>query len=199
MSKYKVILLDVDGVLIQVDKFFSHVYAEKYGYDKQDFEIFFSKHFVSAARGEVDLKDLITKHNDIWRWNGDPQEVLTMWFDYENQPNKELVEVVKQAKKRGSKVYLATNQEKNRAKYIKDIFASLIDGAFMSSELGCLKTEPKFFKEVIARLSKLMPELKPSEIIYLDDDPADIKAARAQGIDAHVYKSVAQAKKYLTS
>ena len=72
-SSYKVVLFDVDGVLIIPPKLFSQQYCEKYGVDPTQQERFYAtKEFRDASVGKFDLKEAIKLHNDMWRWSGKP-------------------------------------------------------------------------------------------------------------------------------
>lgn len=198
MSKYRVALVDVDGVLLLVPKYFSHVYAEEKGLDKDRFDKFFAAYRDDVAKGKTDYRQLIIEHNDVWEWDKGPDELLDKWFKYENFPNNKLIKIFQQARKTGLKVYLASDQDKYRAKYLKEnMFNDLIDGAFISSELKHNKIEPEFFKLALAKLRLTNKDLKPSEVIYLDDSQHNIDSAKQSGIAAFIYKSPEQVKSYL--
>ncbi len=110
--KYKIVLFDVDGVLIIPPKLFSEQYCEKYGVDCELQEQFYStKEFKDSSVGKFDLKDAMRIHNDKWQWQGEADELMQMWFEGENYPNEPLLDIVKQLRASGTKVYLATQQE----------------------------------------------------------------------------------------
>ncbi|HZP55281.1 MAG TPA: HAD-IA family hydrolase [Candidatus Saccharimonadales bacterium] len=199
MPKYKVVLFDVDGVLLKPPMYFSHHYAEESGLDKNKFDEFFAKYARNAAKGETDYKTLIEANNDIWQWDKTAEELLDKWFAYENQPISELLELIKDLKKQGIKVFLASDQDKYRGKYLNEVvFKDMLDGAFFSSALGYVKIEPEFFIKVMAELQKHLPDLKPRQIVFFDDSPENIEVAKSQGISAFLYKSPAHVKKILS-
>jgi putative hydrolase of the HAD superfamily len=198
MSRFRVALVDVDGVLVLVPKYFSHVYAEEKGLDKDRFDKFFATYRDDVAKGKTNYRQLIIEHNDVWEWDKSPDELLERWFKYENFPNNQLITIFQQARKKGLRVYLASDQDKYRAKYLKEnMFKDLIDGAFISSELRHNKIEPEFFKLVLAKLLHTHKDLKPSEVIYIDDSQHNIASAKQSGIVAFIYKSPEQVKSYL--
>jgi putative hydrolase of the HAD superfamily len=198
MSKYKVLLLDVDGVLLLTPKFFSHVYAEEKGLDKERFDKFFADHANDAIKGKTDFRKLITEHNNVWEWDKSPDELLEKWFEYENFPNTELIEITSAAKRNGILVYLATDQDATRGKYLKEImFKNLIDGAFISSELKHNKIRPEFFKLVLENLKNKVIDLDPAEIVFFDDIQHNIDSAIGVSISAFLYESPKQVKKIL--
>ena len=59
-----------------------------------------------------------------------------------------------------------------------------LDELFLSCELGLAKPAPAVFAEVTRRLA-----VAPEEILFVDDNPANVEAARAAGWDAVVYVS----------
>lgn len=199
MSKYRVALFDVDGVLLlPPPKWFSHHYAETRGLDKKLFDEFFGRHRDDVVRGRSNYKNLIAANQELWQWDKDPQELLEMWFKFENHPNVPLMSVIRKLRNRGIFVYLATNQEKYRGAYITErIFPKDFDGAFISSTLGYGKEDPEFFKLVLKELHTRMPELKPQEVIFFDDVQEYVDSAKSEGIDARLYKSVKQIQEIL--
>ena len=53
---------------------------------------------------------------------------------------------------------------------------------FISSDLNMLKPEPEFYKYVIRKIG-----LPPQEILFIDDNKANVDGARAVGLDARLY------------
>lgn len=58
----------------------------------------------------------------------------------------------------------------------------VIKGQFISCEMKLLKPSPEFYQEAIRRVG-----LPAAEIVFVDDNPANVDAARAQGMDARHY------------
>jgi putative hydrolase of the HAD superfamily len=197
MSKFKVLLLDVDGVLLHPPQFFSHAYAEERGLDKERFDKFFAQYAEDVAKGKTDYRKLIIERNDVWEWDKTPDELLQKWFSYENHPEKKLIKTVKKAKTKGIKVYLATDQDKYRAKYLIELFADFLDGAFVSSAFKYHKKEPKFFELALKELSEELPNLKAEEVVYFDDMTHNIESAKLSGISAYLYENPEQAAEIL--
>lgn len=193
MSEFKAALFDADGVLITPEKLFSVQYAEKYGLNPNDFQAFFVGEFSDAITGKADLKELIVKHNDLWHWDGDPQELLDMWFASENHIDNNVLEIVKQQKAKGLPVYMATNQEKYRAEYLRSVmFPDVFDGVFVSSELGYMKRDDGYWPPVLGKLALAVPGIEPSQVVYFDDSQDSIDGATRAGIHAILYKSIEQ-------
>lgn len=198
MGEVKAALFDADGVLIVPQKLFSHRYAEKYGLDPDSFQYFFGGDFSDAVLGKADLKDLIRKNNDIWHWDDDPQKLLNMWFEAENQVDEELLAFIKQQREGGLPVYIATIQEKHRAKYLREVmFPGLFDGIFVSSEIGYMKKDPEYWAAVLGRLALDIPGVKPDQVIFFDDSQDSVDGANQAGLAAHLYENFEQVRKIL--
>lgn len=190
---YKAILYDMDGVVNRQPDYFSRVYARKHGIDTGALETFFNDDFLETSLGRADLKELIARRNDLWRWPGEPADLLKEWFEFENCPDEALVQVIQQQKERGIKVYLATIQEKYRADYIKTVmFPGLFDEIFASCDLGYHKTEAAFFQAILRQLAHDVPGVKPEEIVYFDDNREGLITAAELGIQTYLYEGVEQ-------
>ncbi|MDB5161162.1 MAG: haloacid dehalogenase superfamily protein subfamily variant 3 with third motif having or [Candidatus Saccharibacteria bacterium] len=197
MSEIKVALFDVDGVLVQAARLFSQIYAEKYGLNIEKFEPFFTGDFRLALAGKADLKELILNNRELWQY-GEPDQILDLWFEAENHPDYDLVEVIKERQAKGLVAFLATDQEKYRTKFIMTkMFPSIFDGIFASSEIGYRKESSEYWAAVLGRLSLREPGLQPNNIAYFDDSQSNIDAANETGINAHLYKDIEQVKMVL--
>ena len=189
MSKYKVALFDVDGVLILAPKLFSKVYCEKNGLDPEALAPFYaSKEFRDCSIGKQDLKEAIKVHNDKWQWDGDPAELINEWLEAENYPNHELLKIVEKLRINGTKVYIVTQQEKYRATFLRNIvFKDRFDGFLASCNLGVHKETPEFWEKVIKQLQVDVDNLAPEDVIYFDDKQMLVDAASKKGIKAFLY------------
>lgn len=71
----------------------------------------------------------------------------------------------------------------------RQIFKSndLFDIVYYSSDLGVKKPDPNVFKKFAMNIG-----VSPSQIIFFDDDAANVEAAKKVGFNAHVFKSASQ-------
>ena len=195
MIDTQLVLFDVDGVLAQPPRLFSEIYSNKYGVDINELQPFYkSNDFKNAILGKADLKELIIKHSDKWHWHKDPQILIDMWFAGEHVVNNELLDIVNKLRDKGIPVYLATQQEKYRAKYINDImFPNKFDGSFVSCDIGHTKQVPEYWNYILEKLNKY----EPKNIYFFDDTQSCVDAARLAGINSILYNSVEQVNKIL--
>lgn len=194
----RAVIFDADGVLILAPQLFSRVYASQRGLDPQALEPFFGQDFKRALVGEADLKDLLST-SPLWNWEGDPQDLIDEWFASENHPNHDLIVLIRGLREAGVPVFLATNQERYRADYLRNVmFPGLFDELFISCELGCTKSGDEYWRILLDRVGKLVPGIKPSEIIYFDDSQSHLTPALRAGIDAHLYRNPEQVNDLLS-
>jgi putative hydrolase of the HAD superfamily len=180
------ILIDFDEVLTE-GLLFSKIYSKQFGIPIEEIVSFIRDMQDDVTIGKGDLLD---KLNDVltpWKWTGSAEELLDYWLKSDTQLNEELVDRLKTLQKQGSSVYLATNQEMHRGKYIWEELGlnKWMNGKFISCEMGVHKSNPEFFDLVLSKLA-----LDPSEIIFFDDKELFVNNARSKGIKGVVYKSI---------
>lgn len=196
MSKVRAVVFDADGVIVVPQMLFSKTYAAQHGLDPKSFTPFFKgEDFEQALQGRADLKDLIKNHNDIWQYSGDVQDLLDEWHASEHQLDEQVLQEIRQIKQRGIPVYLATNQEKYRAHYMREVmFPDVFDKIFASSDVGYTKKDKRFWEAIHSDIAQDVPGIKPEEIVFFDDSQDSIDGAQKFGIVAHLYEDSSQIK-----
>lgn len=195
MNEIQAALFDVDGVLINAPELFSHIYAKKYALNTADFDKFFTGDFLKALTGEADLKELILQNRQLWEYE-EPDEILDEWFEAENYPDAQLVQLIQRKRREGLKVFITTDNEKYRARFIfEKVFPGVFDGIFASSEIGFRKVEPQYWDAVKKSLGAL--GLKFSEAVYFDDGQHNIDMATESGLQAYLYTGIDKVKEVL--
>lgn len=190
-----VILFDADGVLTLPEEVFSVVYARSCGLDIQPFSEFFNNEWQPIVTGKQDLKEHIATHPELWHWDGSPDELLEFWFKTEDVRNEQLVALISKLKQRGVSCYMATDQERYRAEYMRTVmFKNLFDGFFVSADLGVTKTDPQFFELVLRDLNNRHQGLEPDHVIFFDDSQEKVDTAKSTGIDARLFESSDQVR-----
>src|SRR5688572_15966063 len=143
----QLLLFDADGVLTLPEEVFSIVYTRSHGLDIEPFDQFFQTEWSDFVTGKRDLKEHIRDNPSLWQWDGTPDELLDYWFKSEDVRNEELIKLIESMRKEGTPCYLATEQEKYRGDYMRDVmFKDLFDGFFITAEVGLKKSQPEFFE-----------------------------------------------------
>ena len=188
----RAVLFDADGVVVTPEKIFSQCLQEEYGVPEEELENFFHGDFQQCLVGQADLKELLRDKIGQWNWQGTVDELLDYWFCNESKTDERMLKAIEQLKAKGIKVYLATNQEKNRTEYFrkKMNFGEIFDGIFSSAYVGYKKEQPEFFKQVLENLKG-----RPEEIAFWDDSPSHIESAKSLSIEAHLYKNFEEFRK----
>lgn len=179
----KVILFDVDGVLVNGSKF-AETLQNDYGITRNQTRDFFRGKFLDCLIGKADLKKEIEPFLKEWKIQLTADEFVQYWFKSEHSVNDSLVEMVKKLKASGIHCHLATNQEQYRVDYIlKEMgFAELFEKVFSSSYVGVQKPEAAYFEKIMSELNATR-----DEVMLWDDIDRFVETARQFGINAELY------------
>lgn len=182
-EKIKGILFDADGVVVQA-KQFSSSYQREFDLADDAMSPFFRGIFQECVLGKVDLLEAVRPFLKEWKWDKTAEEFLQFWFKSEHCINQKLVEKIKQLRSEGVNCYLATNQEKHRAKYMMEEMGlkNIFDGIFFSAELGFKKPDPEFFQKVLNIL-----KIEGKEVLFFDDDQKNVDGAKKVDIKSFLY------------
>jgi putative hydrolase of the HAD superfamily len=210
MGRIKVAFFDGDGVVIDMpEEHFHERYARENGVDLNLFPEFFGPGYKKILRGNGNLEDHIRAYENIWGKH-DPKELVAEWINYNSQINEPLVEVIQRKRQEGVSAYLATAQESERLRHMKEILLpNAFDGIYATCELGFLKVEDedkhpetyimledppaKYYSRLLGGLA-----VSPDQIAYFDDREDNIEIACKKGIEAHIYESPEQVEAILS-
>jgi putative hydrolase of the HAD superfamily len=184
----KALLFDVDGVLVNGERFSVHL-ERNYGIDQNKTIAFFKGEFKECILGKKDLKKILPKYLKSWGWKKSVEDFLNYWFKSEHSINEELMDYIKKLKHKGFQCYIATNQEKYRIEYLLDKmgFADNFDKIYASSHLGFKKPDLKFFEKLFTDLKNI----EKDEILFWDNSIINVEAAQEFGIKAELYTDFA--------
>lgn len=132
-----------------------------------------------------DLFSLWLPYFENWKVSFDKESFLRYWFDSEIEVPK-MFDLIKELKSAGNKVFILSNNFRERYEYKKDFFDrlnSLCDGVYYSWNTGFVKPHPNAFGLVLATQN-----IMPDECLFFDDDPRNVIAAEDIGIESYVFK-----------
>ena len=111
------------------------------------------------------------------------EEAMRLWTEIAVDPGTRAV--VEELRTRGMRSYLASNQHRDRARYMSETlgYGELFDAEFYSCDLGHAKPSADYFRLVLEGVG-----LAPGEVLFLDDKAANVEAARGIGIQASVFE-----------
>lgn len=98
--------------------------------------------------------------------------------------NTELIEMIKELKEKGYKTPLLSNNSSTlREKLAKHNILELFDEIIISGEVGISKPNPKIFEILFEKLN-----VKPKEVIFIDNSPRMFEGAEIIGYTPLLYK-----------
>ena len=185
MVNIQAVLFDADGVLQQPMEGGREKLASLCGMKSRSED--FVRDFLSAEmpclRGDADMADTIADVLKKWDSPYSVEQAIETHTKIVAM-NPESIEVVRDLRKSGVPVYLATNQHEYRARYMSEVFgyADIFDGEFYSCRLGTRKPDPDYFHAVLKSLS-----YPPERLLFIDDRDQNVAAAKSVGIHGVEY------------
>jgi len=178
------ILFDADGVVINPQMQFSRHLAEVHGITFDQTRIFFTEVFDQCLLGRERLEDVLPPFLAQWGWPAGTDDFIATWMLQDAHVDARLVDAIRDLRRHGYICGLATLQERHRAEYMRREmgFEQLFDRLFFSCELGCMKPDPRFFALIEQQLGR-----PGHSILFWDDRPHNVEAARQSGWNAEVY------------
>jgi len=179
----KNVVFDMGNVLVTYDPtYFLKDYPEE---EKTLFlkEIYLSEAWKMLDRGELSEEELIRlvcSRIDA-RHHADARKLIR-WYDL-SAPIDGMEQLVRQLKEHGYAVYLLSNTSKAFYGFSKNIPAlAYFDGRFISADHGILKPDREIFRLFCSKFA-----LNAAESVFIDDAPANVEAAAAEGFSGIVF------------
>lgn len=188
---YKAIIFDLNGVFLQSEPL-SKRFQEKFGVNTNQF-LPALKEIMAIVRkpNAPSAFSLWKPYLDSWKVKLDEREFFDFWFSGEKLVY-ELVEYSKQLRSQGLKVYILSNNFKERTGYYRQSFPEIftnVDSAYFSWETGFVKPSMESLQLVLSENN-----LKPGDCIYFDDSDDNIKVAQTLGVTAKKWTDLESAK-----
>lgn len=134
--------------------------------------------------GTADLRTMITSFIADKGLDVDPDAVLAVWHETHTLPG--VFDLLDEVRRRGVRVYLATNQQPRRGERMiaEKGYELHTDGAFYSYQMGVAKPDPRFFRIILDALG-----CEPRATLFIDDVAENVETARTLGIEAVLFDS----------
>lgn len=197
MSKFKSVSFDLGGVVTEsaVPNFFNYA-EEALNVSHEDFNRVFEIHRDGLERGDASPEEFWQSMCKSLGVEYKPDEDLHLWtshFIQDSPIRTEILDLADRLKKNGYKVGMLSNTTVqhvaiNTTRHIFEHF----DPALMSNEIHAIKPEAKAYMILAERL-----ELKPEEIIFVDDLEENVAGANAVGMHGIKYAGYAPLVKEL--
>ena len=175
MAQCKAVIFDLNGVFIESEYLSTRV-KDKFGVPEDKFLAALQEVMPAVRKpGVEDSFEVWKPHLEKLGVQISREDFFNFWFSGENLV-PELLEYAKELRKRGIKVFILSNNFKERAEYYRsnfpEIFAN-VDEAYFSWETGFVKPDRRAFQNILDQ-----HELKPEECVYF---PARRLRALARG------------------
>jgi putative hydrolase of the HAD superfamily len=181
----KTIIFDADGMVLKRGVLPSDKIAKEFNITIEKLSVFFKNEFQLCKVGKADIKKILKNYLPSWGWNKSTDEFLDYWFKFDSNLNQEMLASIKELRSRGIRCYLATNNEKYRTEYFKNVlnFKNIFDGIFSTCNIGYSKSQQKFWQKV----HELLENPNKKEVLCWDNDEKNVKAAKDFGFSAELY------------
>lgn len=187
------LLFDVDGVVIhgyhanpELRRCWDEDLEQDLGISRHAFQEHFIRGIFHAEvlPGRLDLHTALKRVSPSIGFSGDPQDIIDYWMEHDAVITPGVLPLIERLSSApGVSLFLATNQEPVRASHLMEVvgLGSFFKDIFNSARLGVLKPDPRFFEAIEQPIG-------PKErLIFFDDNPEVVDAARAVGWEAHQF------------
>jgi len=140
------------------------------------------------AEGVADLTAQFPQYADLIR------AYHEHWEESIGEPITPVIEILKRVKAAGWPVYGLSNWSMETFPIIRKqhTFFNLLDGYLLSGEVKLVKPDLAIFQRMLDKIGR-----KPEECVFIDDNPANVVAARALNIVTIQYRSPEQLEREL--
>jgi len=181
------LVLDLDGVVSVAPPWQASLQAD-WGIDPEEMQRdFFRGVFPEVVRGRLDLYVALQDYLEPRGLAERIEEFAAYWFEKDCLIDRDLLELVAAWRaKTGARCFAASNQEHHRVAYLRDQrgLGAHFDEIIYSAALGVCKPDRVFFTAAEARMGVRTAR----SILFVDDSPANVDAARICGWRAVLYR-----------
>jgi len=188
MSTGPVLVLDIDGVITQPAPDWPAKLQARFGLtaDALNHGFFDSAPFAQVLQGRLDLHVALHEWLEPQGLADRLQEFVGFWFENDSLVDREVLAMADAWRQRtGGKVFAASNQEHHRVVFLREHLGlgAHVDEIVYSAALGVCKPDRVFFTTAQARMAVTAARA----ILFVDDRPANVDAARMCGWRAALY------------
>ena len=145
-------------------------------------------------RGHADYREHWQRFAEVARVRISPSTVermVAMESDVWTRLNPEMLALAREIKSHGLKTAILSNMPFDLLAELRRKFDWLdeFDVQIWSCELGVIKPDAEIYHACLTAL-----DCKAERAVFFDDRPRNVEGARQVGIEAHVFKSTAQAR-----
>ncbi len=131
-----------------------------------------------------------------WGVDLNEKQFFDFWFKAETA-NQEMIDLAKELKTQGTKVFILSNNFFERAQYYRQTFPELekiFDKIYYSWETGFVKPDKRAYKHLLTENN-----LSAQDCFYFDNSQENVDAAKELGMKAYLFESTQETKKIIES
>jgi len=188
----RLVLFDIGGVIINwQDSWLYHKVAQGFGLNEKKLSKECENEISRLHSGEIQEPEfwkIIGKRISSDRLMRVNRSLFYDIFKEELRLNHEVLSLAKKIKKKGLKIGVLSNLEKSTNSVLNELgILKDFEFQFLSHKIGFAKPNKRIFEYVIRKIP-----FKKNEIIFIDDKPSNVEAAKILGINAIQYSNVKQ-------
>jgi putative hydrolase of the HAD superfamily len=132
--------------------------------------------------GKEDFRDAVAEVLHRWNSPASVEEAMEPWHWFAAEP--EVISLIGSLRAAGIGCHLATNQQAYRRAIMQDErgYGAWFDQTFYSCDLGLAKPDPAYFRAILTAL-----QVPASEVLFIDDNEANVAGALSVGLRAEAY------------
>jgi putative hydrolase of the HAD superfamily len=140
-------------------------------------------------RGEIDVRGFM---EHLSRLTGQTIERIEEDMEAATKIDYDVLTLIEGLRRKGYPIGLLSNAP---SEFIRDILTQhdlekYFDTIVISSEVGLIKPEPEIFHHILEKM-----DAHPNETVFIDDNPHNVKAAEALGIEGIIFTSASALEK----
>lgn len=191
----KAVIFDLNGVFLK-SEYLSKRVEEKYGISGDAYYSELKKVLdITRKPNAGDFFELLSPDLEKLGLSISKDEFFSFWFSGEELV-PELIEYTKELRKKEIKIFILSNNFKERTEYYRQNFPEVFNGAnkvYFSWETGFVKPDPQAYKNILNQ-----HDLRPEECAYFDDSEENIEIAKSLGIHAQKYQGLEKTKEFMS-
>lgn len=171
---YKVIIFDFFDV---IHRDHQKAWLAHHGYKREGG---FAEASDLLDHGKIDFEEYLARYGKL---SGIEAQVVRAEFESFATVDEQVIQLIRQLKSNYRTGLLSNaHSDELRPILMKHSLFELFDEIIISSEAAVAKPEPAAFRLILERLEAL-----PNEAIFIDDNPDNVKSARAVGMQGVVF------------
>lgn len=182
--RIEAVLFDADGVIQKRPHGWRDALGERLGFSGEDGE-FLAGAFRAeepALEGRADFNRALSALLSRWNCRATLDEALRVWTMLD--VDSKITDAIRRLRQRGVSCHLASNQEPYKAHYMSEVlgYRHLFEQEFYSCHLGVKKPKQAYFRAIVNALG-----VPPNRMLFIDDRPHNVDAAREVGLHGSTY------------